>query len=90
VEEDRLYRDELVEDGLKVLDRAVMEGIDGFLTLRLSAVFLPPEEKTYGKLPSRLPQDLQRALVREDGIELVSEDPVWHFDYCSGLASDTT
>jgi hypothetical protein len=37
---------------------------------------------TYGKLPSRIPQDLQRALVGEDGIELVSEDPAWHCDYC--------
>lgn len=31
--------------------------------------------ETYGKLPTRLPQGLDRTLVRVNSVELLSEDP---------------
>ena len=59
------YRNQLLEDRLEVSNKTIVEWVDGFFA---------------SKFPASLPQDLDRALVWVDGVELVAQDPA-HFEW---------
>lgn len=59
------YRNQLLENRLEVSNKTIVEWVDGFFT---------------SEFPASLPQDLDRALVWVDGVELVAQDPA-HFEW---------
>lgn len=61
---DETYRNQILENMFEILNTAIVKRVDGFLA---------------SKLPASLPQDLDRALVRVDSVELLAKDPA-HFE----------
>ena len=75
------YSNQLLENGLEVLQRSIVEWIDGFRALvSISMSLVLWGFKTYREFPFHLPQGLHRSLMRVDGVEFVSKNPGRHFD----------
>ena len=69
----------MFENRRKVVDAAIVEGVHGFLTLPWSVPARYRTRKyTYGKLPTALPQHLDRTFMRVDSVELFAQNPA-HF-----------
>lgn len=69
----------MFENRRKVVDAAIVEGVHAFLTLPWSvAARHRIRNYTYGKLPTALPQHLDRTFMRVNSVELFAQNPA-HF-----------